>query len=56
MIILWAVVNHEDDDHDEDGEDGDGVGVGVAVGGGTYLTKIDFLNFCRHFHMVLYGR
>ena len=22
--------------------------------GGTYLTKIDFFNFVRHFHMVLY--
>ena len=30
MIILWVVVNHEDDDHDEDGKDGDGVGVGVG--------------------------
>ena len=24
--------------------------------GGTYLTKMDFFNFCRRFHMVLYGR
>ena len=27
----------------------------LIVGGGTYLAKIDFFNFVRHFHMVLYG-
>ena len=25
------------------------------VRGGTYLTKIDFFNFVRHFHMLIYG-
>ena len=30
------------------------LGIQILSRRGTYLTKIDFFKFCRHFHMVLY--